>query len=124
MKKWGCIGIALLALLLAGLWLGLGAFGGGAAADDGDSGDVVCASFEATTSDSSDSSDAGTLGSLDEDELESSSQNPASSMAYTGEMDAASPGSKVGGRQGPGAAGMANSGRGRADGNRYPRHRY
>ena len=81
MKKWGSAGIALLALLVAGLWLGLGAGGEDAVADEGDSGNVGCASSETTTSYSSDSSDAGTLGSLDEDELESSSGGPASNMA-------------------------------------------
>jgi subtilisin family serine protease len=52
--------------------------------------EVGCASFETTTSYSPDTSDAGKLESLDEDELESSSQGPASSMAYTGDPGAAS----------------------------------
>jgi len=50
MKKWGSVGIALLALLLAGLWLGLGAAGEDAVADEGDSGEVGCASSQAMTS--------------------------------------------------------------------------
>ncbi len=88
MKKWGCAGIALLALLVAGLWLGLGAAGENAVADEGDSGEVGCASSEAAISYSSDSSDAGTLESLVESE--SPSEGQASGMAYTGDPDAAS----------------------------------